>query len=174
MKTWAAAAIRAAGMMGTLKLQYQKSHCNWIRENEPEIWGKTKKYVLLGTYLNYKLTGKLRDSTASIVGYVPYDFKNRRWKKKNDLVRPVFDIPNEMMCDLVEPGETIGHLTPQAAEDLELPVDLKLIATGTDKACEVLGLGCVNKKGRQSVSVQLLQLHLRQIIIWNRRILSAG
>lgn len=146
MKTWAAAAIRAAGMMGTLKLQYQKSHCNWIRENEPEIWGKTKKYVLLGTYLNYKLTGKLRDSTASIVGYVPYDFKNRRWKKKNDLVRPVFDIPNEMMCDLVEPGETIGHLTPQAAEDLELPVDLKLIATGTDKACEVLGLGCVNKK----------------------------
>lgn len=42
MKTWAAAAIRAAGMMGTLKLQYQKSHCNWIRENEPEIWGKTK------------------------------------------------------------------------------------------------------------------------------------
>lgn len=146
MKTWAAAAIRAAGMMGTLKLQYQKSHCNWIRENEPEIWGKTKKYVLLGTYLNYKLTGKLRDSTASIVGYVPYDFKNRRWKKKNDLVRPVFDIPNEMMCDLVEPGETIGHLTPQAAEDLGLPVDLKLIATGTDKACEVLGLGCVNKK----------------------------
>ena len=146
MKTWAAAAIRAAGMLGTLKLQYQKSHCNWIRENEPEIWGKTKKYVLLGTYLNYKLTGKLRDSTASIVGYVPYDFKNRRWKKKNDLVRPVFDIPNEMMCDLVEPGETIGHLTPQAAEDLELPVDLKLIATGTDKACEVLGLGCVNKK----------------------------
>lgn len=146
MKPWAAAAIKAAGMMSTLKLQYQKSHCNWIRENEPEIWNKTQKYVLLGTYLNYKLTGKLRDSTASIVGYVPYDFKNRRWKKKNDLVRPVFDIPDEMMCDLVEPGETIGHLTLQAAEDLGLNTELKLIATGTDKACEVLGLGCVNKK----------------------------
>lgn len=124
-----------------------------LKESYPEEFRQieavtltTIKYVLLGTYLNYKLTGKLRDSTASIVGYVPYDFKNRRWKKKNDLVRPVFDIPNEMMCDLAEPGETIGHLTPQAAEDLELPVDLKLIATGTDKACEVLGLGCVNKK----------------------------
>lgn len=146
LKRWAAVAVKAAGMTRTLKLQYQKSHCNWIRENEPEIWSQTKKYVLLGTYLNYKLTGKMKDSTASIVGYVPYDFKNRRWKKKNDLVRPVFDIPNEMMCDLVSPGDTIGHLTKKAAEDLGLSINLKLIATGTDKACEILGLGCVNKK----------------------------
>lgn len=108
--------------------------------------GRTKKYVLLGTYLNYKLTGELKDSTASIVGYVPYDFKNRCWKKKCDLVRPVFDIPNEMMCDLVEPGDVIGHLTKQSAEDLGLTTKLRLIATGTDKACEILGLGCVNRK----------------------------
>lgn len=104
--------------------------------------GRTKKYVLLGTYLNYKLTGELKDSTASIVGYVPYDFKNRCWKKKCDLVRPVFDIPNEMMCDLVEPGDVIGHLTKQSAEDMGFTTKLRLIATGTDKACEILGLGC--------------------------------
>lgn len=146
LKAWAGAAIKAAGMTKTLRLQYQKSHCNWIRENEPKIWEKTDKYVLLGTYLNYKLTGRMADSTASIVGYVPYDFKNRRWKGKNDLVRPVFDIPDAMMCDLVPPGEPIGHLTAQAAEDLGLSSDLELIATGTDKACEILGLGCVNKK----------------------------
>lgn len=141
-----AAAVKAAGMTRTLQLQYRKSHCNWIRENEPEIWAQTKKYVLLGTYLNYKLTGKMKDSTASIVGYVPYDFKNRRWKKKYDLVRPVFDMPDEMMCDLVHPGDVIGHLTRQAAEDLGLSTKLQLIATGTDKACEILGLGCVNRK----------------------------
>lgn len=141
-----AVAIKAVGMTRTLQMQYRKSHCNWIRENEPEIWARTKKYVLLGTYLNYKLTGELKDSTASIVGYVPYDFKNRCWKKKCDLVRPVFDIPNEMMCDLVEPGDVIGHLTKQAAEDLGLTTKLRLIATGTDKACEILGLGCVNRK----------------------------
>lgn len=88
----------------------------------------------------------MKDSTASIVGYVPYDFKNRRWKKKYDLVRPVFDMPDEMMCDLVQPGDVIGHLTRQAAEDLGLSTKLQLIATGTDKACEILGLGCVNRK----------------------------
>lgn len=97
-------------MTRTLKLQYQKFHCNWIRENEPEIWEKTDKYVLWGTYLNYKLTGRMADSDASIVGYLPYDFKNRRWKKKNDLVRPVFDLPDRMMCELVRPGECIGKL----------------------------------------------------------------
>lgn len=146
MKPWAAAAIKAVGMTKTLNLQYQKSHCNWIRENEPDIWAKTKKYVLLSTYLNYRLTGRMADSTASIVGYLPYDFKNRRWKKANDLVRPVFDIPDEMMCELVPPGAYIGSLTKEAAEDLGLSGKLKLISTGTDKACEVLGLGCVSKK----------------------------
>lgn len=40
LKPWVSAAIKAAGMTRTLKLQYQKSHCNWIRENEPEIWEK--------------------------------------------------------------------------------------------------------------------------------------
>lgn len=146
LKPWISAAVKAVGMTKTLNLQYQKSHCNWIRENEPDIWAKTKKYVLLSAYLNYRLTGRLADSTASIVGYVPYDFKNRCWKKKNDLVRPVFDIPDEMMCELVDPGDYIGSLTETAAEDLGLNKDLKLIATGTDKACEILGLGCVNKK----------------------------
>lgn len=168
LKKWAAAAIKTAGMTRTLKIQYQKSHCNWIMENEPEIWGRTKKYVMLGTYLNYKLTGNLRDSTASIVGYVPYDFKNRRWKKSYDLVRPVFDIPNEKMCELVAPGDLIGQLTEKAAEDLGLSTELKLIATGTDKACEILGLGCVNKKERRSALEQLQRLHLLQITIWNR------
>ena len=83
LKPWISAAVKAVGMTKTLNLQYQKSHCNWIRENEPDIWAKTKKYVLLSAYLNYRLTGRLADSTASIVGYVPYDFKNRCWKKKN-------------------------------------------------------------------------------------------
>lgn len=146
LKPWVSAAIKAAGMTRTLKLQYQKSHCNWIRENEPEIWEKTDKYVLLGTYLNYKLTGRMADSDASIVGYLPYDFKNRRWKKKNDLVRPVFDLPDRMMCELVRPGECIGKLTAKAASDLGLPETISLIATGTDKACEILGLGCVNRR----------------------------
>lgn len=151
LKKWAAVAVNAAGMARTLRLQYRKSHCNWIRENEPEIWAKTKKYVLLGAYLNFKLTGKMKDSTASVVGYVPYDFKNRRWKKDNDLIRPVFDIPNKMMCGLVEPGDVIGHLTQKASEDLGLCAGLNLIATGTDKACEILGLGCTNPR-RAAVS----------------------
>lgn len=66
--------------------------------------------------------------------------------KGKDLVRPVFDIPDRMMCTLVPPGTPIGRLTAQAADDLGLSCELELIATGTDKACEILGLGCVNKR----------------------------
>lgn len=73
------------------------------------------------------------------------------------------------MCELVDPGDYIGSLTETAAEDLGLNKDLKLIATGTDKACEILGLGCVNKKGRLSVLEPQLLLRLPLLIIWNRK-----
>lgn len=146
LKPWAKAAVKAVGMEETLRLQYCKSHCNWIRQQEPDVWNRTKKYVLLGAYLNYRLTGRLADSSAAIVGYVPYNFKKRCWKDKNDLVRPVFDLPDEMMCEIVSPGEILGQISGQAQIDLGLERPIPLVATGTDKACEVIGLGCVNSK----------------------------
>lgn len=33
---------KSSGNDKTLNLQYQKSHCNWIRENEPDIWAKQR------------------------------------------------------------------------------------------------------------------------------------
>ena len=44
--------------------------------NEPEIWAKTDKYVMLPSYLNYRLTGELKDSVANMIGHVPFDYKN--------------------------------------------------------------------------------------------------
>ena len=34
---------------------HRTSACNWIAENEPELWKETDKYVCLSTYLNYRL-----------------------------------------------------------------------------------------------------------------------
>lgn len=56
--------LKTVGMEETANLQYQKSHCNWIRQREPEIWEKTYKYLLLSGYLVYRLTGIMADAAA--------------------------------------------------------------------------------------------------------------
>ncbi len=138
-------------MEETVKNQARNSVCNWIMENEPELWKKTAKYVMLPTYLNYKLTGRLCDSAANMVGHVPFDYKNRRWMTKSNLTRCVCDVPEEKLCELVPSGETIGTIGDEVSALTGIPKGLPLIATGSDKGCETLGLS-VLKDNQAAVS----------------------
>lgn len=145
------AIFKLVKMEETVKNQARDSVCNWIMENEPENWEKTDKYVMLSTYLNFLLTGNLADSAANMVGHVPFDYKNRQWMKKNELTRCVCDIPAEKLCELVPSGSTIGTISKEISEKTGIPEGLPLIATGSDKGCETIGLS-VTGDGKAAVS----------------------
>ena len=138
--------LKAVGMDETVKVQFQKSHCNWIRSEEPEIWEKTDKFLLLSGYLIYKLTGQMTDAAASLVAHLPIDSKTRNWQSQNALTRPVFPVEKEKLCKVSETGEIMGYISQQMEEDSGVKKGLPVIATGSDKACEILGLGCINKE----------------------------
>lgn len=138
--------FKAVGMDETATVQFQKSHCNWIRQNEPEIWEKTHKYLMLSGYLIYKLTGRMSDAAASLVGHIPFDHQTRTWQKQGALTRPVFPVEPEKLCRVVESGELLGKITRKASGDTGIPAGMPVIAAGSDKACEILGLGCITKE----------------------------
>ncbi|NCB33724.1 MAG: carbohydrate kinase, partial [Erysipelotrichia bacterium] len=144
-KWWVGIALKAAGMEAALRKQYQLTSANWIMENEPEIWAKTKKYVMLSTYLNYRLTGQLKDCPANMIGHIPFNYKNGKWQSKYDLKRGMCDIPTEMMCDLIQTGDTVGTIQKDTALETGIPEGLPLIATGSDKGCETLGLSVIRE-----------------------------
>lgn len=140
------ALLKTVGMEKAVKIQYSKSHCNWIREEEPEIWKKTDKFLLLSGYLNYKITGEMKDAVASLVGHIPFDYKQRKWQSNDALTRPVFPVERKKLCKVVDTGDIIGYVTHQMSLDSGLKEGLPLIATGSDKACEILGMGCITKE----------------------------
>lgn len=116
---------------------------NWIAENEPEIWAKTHKCLLLSGHLLQRLCGEWVDSVASQVGYVPFDYKRHRWAGRHDWKWRGVAITAQQLPKLVACGQPLGGLTKQAAVQTGLPAGLPLISAGGDKACEVLGSGCV-------------------------------
>lgn len=136
------ALFAAVGMWESAQMLNRTCMCNWIVENEPEIWEQTDKFVLLSTYLNLRMTGRLVDSWASQIGHIPFDYKNRCWDE-NGLTRCLYDIPTEKLCDIVPAGSQIGGITPECALRSGMRVGLILIATGSDKGCETLGLGVI-------------------------------
>ncbi len=135
--------FQLARMGEAVELQRKVSACNWVAKNEPEIWAKTRYFVLFSAWLNHKLCGRLADSSASTIGHIPFDAKTRTWMRKNDFRRVIFDVDESHLYPLVAPGETLGGITPQAAAETGLAQGLPLVATGSDKGCETLGLSCL-------------------------------
>jgi len=131
-------------MTESIEMLQRTAACNWIAENEPELWEKTDKYVCLCTYLNYRLTGRVADSCAALLAKIPYDYKNRRWDE-NGLTRAAYDIPQDKLCEMVPSGTVLGGVTPEASRLTGIPAWTPLIATGSDKGCETIGLGVIRE-----------------------------
>ncbi len=128
-----------------IKITRRKSKSNWIIENEPEIWERTHKYLLLSGYFIFKLTGKFVDSVASQIGHIPFDYKNQCWPKSNISFRwKMFGIEREKLYSLVQPGEIISGITAYASEVTGIKEDTPVIAAGSDKGCETLGVGSLD------------------------------
>ncbi len=136
----------AVGMKKTIENFSRSCPAHWIMEYESDIWEKTHKYLMLSSFLNYKLTGKFIDSVSGQTGHMPFNYKRQMWDGKWGLKGRVFQIPSQKLCDIVPAGEVIGKITEEAALETGLPVDLPVIASGSDKACETLGTGCVSEE----------------------------
>ncbi|MCQ2086801.1 MAG: FGGY-family carbohydrate kinase [Bacilli bacterium] len=133
------------GMRDTVILNRRRTMAHWIKENQPEIWAKTDKYVSISTYLNYKLTGVMADTIAGYVGHYPSDHRKRKWFGEKSLKGCMFGIPKRMLCELKQPGDVIGTITDEIADMVGLPHGINLYGTGPDKGCETIGVGALDQ-----------------------------
>lgn len=140
---WWNLAFRAIGMRDTVRLFECETEANWIAQNQPDVWARTDKYLLLSGYLNYRLTGRFADAVGSQVGYIPFDYKKGQWAAPHDWKWECSPIRPHMLPELVPGGTPIGKVSASAAADTGIPEGLPVIAGAADKACEVIGAGCL-------------------------------
>jgi sugar (pentulose or hexulose) kinase len=136
--------LKTVGMLDAAVYTIKECDANWIRQNQPEIWNRTHKYLFLSGFFNYKLTGEFADSAGNIVGYVPFDYKAHAWAKKNDMKWKMFPMDEAILPKVVKPSDTLGYISKKASVETGIPVGLPVIAAAADKACEVLGSGCLS------------------------------
>ncbi|MCD6059768.1 MAG: carbohydrate kinase, partial [Moraxellaceae bacterium] len=103
-------------------------------------------FLLLSGYLTHRLTGQFRDAVASQVGYVPFDFRRQKWSRRFDWKWQAIRIEREHLPDLVPAGGELGVISAEASAATAIPQGLPLYAAGADKACEVLGSGCLDPR----------------------------
>ncbi len=134
-------AVGLAGVKKRLMDAQSRAKCNWLRQNEPDIWQATHKYLQVSGFLNFRLTSCFNDFIASQIGHVPFDYKKQAWARSVSLTRRLFPIASSKLPELVAPGKVLGYVTADACEQTGIPKGLPVIACGSDKGCETLGNG---------------------------------
>jgi sugar (pentulose or hexulose) kinase len=136
--------FRIFGLKTTVQYFQAEAEANWIRVNEPQVWEKTNKYLLLSGYLTYRLTGEFKDSTGCCVGYLPFDYKRLRWAPDWDWKWRALPMERSLLPQLVPPAHELGTITSLAEDETGIPAGLPLVAAAADKACEVIGSGSLS------------------------------
>ncbi|WP_287028267.1 FGGY-family carbohydrate kinase [Pseudomonas sp. UBA6310] len=135
--------FKVARAQATVDHVRAQAEVNWIAQNQPDIWAKTHKLLLLSGFLTHRLTGRFADSVGCTVGYLPFDYKRLRWAGPRDWKWQAMPVRREQLAELYKPGETLGMISAEASAHTGIPQGLPLIAAASDKACEVIGAGGV-------------------------------
>ena len=135
--------FRGLGLTGAIKGLEAECEARWMAQNEPDNWSRVYKWLLLSGYLNHRLTGRFADAVGSQVGYIPFDYKKLGWAASGDWRWPLLGIGRAMLPELLPAGSVIGRVSAEAAGESGIPEGLPVIAGASDKACEVLGSGCL-------------------------------
>ena len=112
----------------------------WIRENEPEIFEKTAVFAHQADYLAGCLTGDFHVSDYSNALKTGYDLLDECWP---DRELRALGLDPALLPRVVHPGQTIGRLTPAAANETGLPADTVVAAGVSDGYASCVASGVV-------------------------------
>ncbi len=110
----------------------------WLKDNEPEVFNRVDKFLLVQDFLIQRLTGLFVTNASIACTSLYFDFIN------NDWWQPVLDaigISVAQLPRLSQPGAVVGMLLPTVAQQLGLPVALKVVACGMDQCTGAIGAG---------------------------------
>jgi xylulokinase len=112
----------------------------WYKENEPELFKATDKFIGTKDFLNYKLTGVIGTDHSYASGSGVYDLIECDYDRE---YIKAFGLNFDSFPSLYESKDIVGSIKPAVAAELGLSPDLLVAAGGVDNACMAAGAGCI-------------------------------
>lgn len=121
----------------------------WLKENEPDIFEQIDKIMLPKDYLIYRFTDIHATDVSDASGMLLFDVKHKCWSKE---MLDIVGVEESKLAKVFESYEVVGTLTKQAAKELLLSTDVKVIAGAGDNAAGAIGTGTI-EHGMCSISL---------------------
>jgi xylulokinase len=112
----------------------------WVREHEPDVWGRLRHVLLPKDYVRLQLTGEYAVDVADGAGTLLFDLAARTWSA--EVVAALGIEPGWLPATFEGPAVT-GVLTATAAAATGLLPGTPVVAGGGDQAANAVGVGVV-------------------------------
>lgn len=121
----------------------------WVRNHEPEVYGKIHTVLLPKDYIRFLLTGEFAMEVSDAAGTVMFDVARRTW---SDELLKLVDVPRAWLPPVFESIDVCGRVTRAVAELTGLREGTPVVGGGADNPCGAVGTGVV-KPGRVLASI---------------------
>lgn len=112
----------------------------WLRDNEPQVWRRTRRLLPVGGHLLAWLTGACLQDPANASSTMLYDLRTGDY---DPALCAAAAIDPEMLPAVAPATQVAGRLTAHAAEALGLPRDCRVIVGTGDEHAASLSAGVV-------------------------------
>ena len=115
----------------------------WIKQNAPEIYQKTYKFMTYADFILSKLGAEPSIDFTMASRTMAFELQSTQWSE--NILNKV-GVDDALFSKAVLSGETVGEIYPSIACELGITRGALLVAGGHDQTCAALGAGVSEEK----------------------------
>lgn len=119
---------------------YSVEKVMWVRDHEPEAWGRVRHFCVAKDYVVLRLTGRLATDRSDASGTNAYDQAAGTWSRE---VLEAARLDPALFPEVVDSVTVVGTLVADAAEALGLDASVRVVMGGGDGPMAAVGSGIV-------------------------------
>ncbi|HEY5586442.1 MAG TPA: FGGY-family carbohydrate kinase [Ruminiclostridium sp.] len=113
----------------------------WFKQNMPEIYQNTYKFLQSNSFIAFKLTGEMTQDISQGYGIHSFNMKTGKW---DDKFCEELGFSREKLPEIFPSSGVVGEVTSEAAMQTGLAIGTPVVAGGLDACCGTLGAGVIN------------------------------
>jgi len=119
------------------------AHILYIKNEHPDIYRKTYKFLEPMDFINMRLTGKAHATLCSYIAILSIDIRKEGTKDYNPWTLKISGIDRSKLPDLLPVEGIVGNLQPHIAKDWGLSPDTMVITAASDNSTALIGSGAI-------------------------------
>lgn len=113
----------------------------WLRKNEPSVFNKVYKYLLVEDYIIYRLTGMFATEQSLNSSTLYFNIYKKEWWQE---MLVFLEITDKQLPDVYKSGELISTISKKAANETGLSQNLSVVTGAFDHVAGAIGAGNIH------------------------------